>query len=1088
MADRCQIPSELRKPVGATGINKQECLKISNACWEDNPLAGVPNCYKDNGRNPCSGLVDCTKNIGEVCYRAIWDSVGCSAMPPPYNEKRKMMSYKELQNEANYYATSNDKYHFNACYGVNRNKINYCNASVSSSCNSQLNKEGDIITCNECEKYRPEDGGKWLFKDGKRIWLPSCTCPAAVKAAELTNTIKSNICGHPVPVAKPVEKYKSKEVSCNKAWAGCSITEDCCAGRQCRKGDKRCLTQDEFNWANWVDKTNRDGTILSKHTVTSVDVLPYKSIKYGDLITLRSLWSSNKVVTSHLASCGYDIVCKGNQGVATYQKIEGGYIHTYPSTGRWRVLDSTGSSTNINEVKYGDNIILQNEFSGWILEACGSSTCWATEYRKYAVSTLSYIRKPINPVQLWSIRNPDQIKGDGTVVKQGDSIRLLNLYSSSSWLNVCGNTKNNCGAYQFEGVATYKFDWGPKWGGATEAWSVGIDYEDVLINGKEYEIRAPSGKIVSFTGSTIKLYPANNTNDLVNWRFVKGSDSWNVNTFYLQNTWRCETNEGRCDQWISFTGYSLKLYPKDNTYDRTPWEFIQAGNNKKGNTYKIKNKWRCSVNERRCNMYIGLSGDNLILTSEANAVIWTVNPRKAVDVSAELAKYQTSQHLSDCSLLKQWNNPETKWFYGGNGIVSGATDSEIFYTTPEKVVVVPSGTCEVKCGAEKINICDQLNYKITNCKSDLAGCRLATTTNEPNPFTPTNVDPKCFYSIPIEIGEGVRKSIDNLEIRGLKCSKSDLYNPGMVDAAIFNNNGSSQSGWTYDIFKGSSVYRMKMDDSTGQWQFILQQGYPKGISEVYVGVPNNIDACIPQYVGVSGDIAFSTPIESFIFFKDSLYYKYNLLYRRVTGQGKISSIFVNVPNSIDAAIPVYNENKVYFLKGNMCYTCKLNRVIWGGPGISNLSTGGYPLYLVDGNTNYSIDTQSDATNMASGLGGILASLAELEVAIKEQGVKGQWAAWTSSDEEYSYYAETSNKNSPVVKCGSGSCLRKGGTWCRLDPNKLTIGYWPYDVSEDKMSINDWLDGDYTFNKDYQIYNNFNELKPIFKNYKNPNLL
>ncbi len=56
------------------------------------------------------------------------------------------------------------------------------------------------------------------------------------------------------------------------------------------------------------------------------------------------------------------------------------------------------------------------------------------------------------------------------------------------------------------------------------------------------------------------------------------------------------------------------------------------------------------------------------------------------------------------------------------------------------------------------------------------------------------------------------------------------------------------------------------------------------------------------------------------------------------------------------------------------------------------------------------------------------------------------------------------------------------------PNKLTIGYWPYDVSEDEMSINDWLDGDYTFNKDYQIYNNFNELKPIFKNYKNPNLL
>lgn len=58
---------------------------------------------------------------------------------------------------------------------------------------------------------------------------------------------------------------------------------------------------------------------------------------------------------------------------------------------------------------------------------------------------------------------------------------------------------------------------------------------------------------------------------------------------------------------------------------------------------------------------------------------------------------------------------------------------------------------------------------------------------------------------------------------------------------------------------------------------------------------------------------------------------------------------------------------------------------------------------------------------------------------------------------------------------------------KRNPNKLTIGYWPYDVSEDKDSINDWLDGDFTFNKDYQIYNNLNQLKTIFKNYKNPGL-
>jgi len=53
------------------------------------------------------------------------------------------------------------------------------------------------------------------------------------------------------------------------------------------------------------------------------------------------------------------------------------------------------------------------------------------------------------------------------------------------------------------------------------------------------------------------------------------------------------------------------------------------------------------------------------------------------------------------------------------------------------------------------------------------------------------------------------------------------------------------------------------------------------------------------------------------------------------------------------------------------------------------------------------------------------------------------------------------------------------------PNKLTIGYWPYNVSEDEMYISDWLDGDFTFNKEYQIYENINQLKTIFKNYKNP---
>lgn len=55
------------------------------------------------------------------------------------------------------------------------------------------------------------------------------------------------------------------------------------------------------------------------------------------------------------------------------------------------------------------------------------------------------------------------------------------------------------------------------------------------------------------------------------------------------------------------------------------------------------------------------------------------------------------------------------------------------------------------------------------------------------------------------------------------------------------------------------------------------------------------------------------------------------------------------------------------------------------------------------------------------------------------------------------------------------------------PGKITLGYWPYDVRDDEWSIKDWLDGDYTFNRDYEIYNNLNQVEEIFKNYQNPDL-
>jgi len=42
---------------------------------------------------------------------------------------------------------------------------------------------------------------------------------------------------------------------CTARWAACEYTEDCCPGLQCREGDKRCLTEGDYNYANSVDHT-----------------------------------------------------------------------------------------------------------------------------------------------------------------------------------------------------------------------------------------------------------------------------------------------------------------------------------------------------------------------------------------------------------------------------------------------------------------------------------------------------------------------------------------------------------------------------------------------------------------------------------------------------------------------------------------------------------------------------------------------------------------------------------------------------------------------------------------------------------------
>jgi hypothetical protein len=54
------------------------------------------------------------------------------------------------------------------------------------------------------------------------------------------------------------------------------------------------------------------------------------------------------------------------------------------------------------------------------------------------------------------------------------------------------------------------------------------------------------------------------------------------------------------------------------------------------------------------------------------------------------------------------------------------------------------------------------------------------------------------------------------------------------------------------------------------------------------------------------------------------------------------------------------------------------------------------------------------------------------------------------------------------------------------PSLLSVGYWGYDV--DDRSIFEWLEDGDTFNNEYELYTNLNQVKKVFEDYQNPELV
>ncbi|WP_144429496.1 MAC/perforin domain-containing protein [Myxococcus hansupus] len=86
--------------------------------------------------------------------------------------------------------------------------------------------------------------------------------------------------------------------------------------------------------------------------------------------------------------------------------------------------------------------------------------------------------------------------------------------------------------------------------------------------------------------------------------------------FHFINRWRADIGERRVDMHLSYQGNSLELYGKNNTTDLTPWLLVPVPNTV--DQFYIQNKWKESENERRLDMYIGFSGDNIVLTGKSD--------------------------------------------------------------------------------------------------------------------------------------------------------------------------------------------------------------------------------------------------------------------------------------------------------------------------------------------------------------------------------------------------------------------------------------------------------------------------------------
>jgi hypothetical protein len=169
-------------------------------------------------------------------------------------------------------------------------------------------------------------------------------------------------------------------------------------------------------------------------------------VQYNNSYYIKNFGGSS----SYLVSCGYSSTGSyyGNLSIATY-KIANSYITQSPSWSRWKLVNRDDPYKR--HISYNDIVTIRLEANNYYLVTCSTNSC--NSYSYLSVSASKY-KGPSNVfsgnAQYWKIISPEGITGK---VQFGDTVKILNLWGSNSYLNTCGNT-SECGSNKLYSVNT----------------------------------------------------------------------------------------------------------------------------------------------------------------------------------------------------------------------------------------------------------------------------------------------------------------------------------------------------------------------------------------------------------------------------------------------------------------------------------------------------------------------------------------------------------------------------------------------------------------------------------------------------------